>query len=172
MFPSRDQVVVSRPARAQLRSVRASLLEQVEDISVVGERVLLIGRPALFAGPQVTDVNDGVQQAALAVPAADRQRRRTQRRPGVLGDDFEGVTETAGTQHRLGHLQHRTQCPHIIDHRGVKKREARGVLATGDDLLSASWQLLFAWPVGWLMWLKTHETSRVSSHRPRPADQY
>jgi len=172
MFPSRDQVVVSRPARAQLRSVRASLLEQVEDISVVGERVLLIGRPALFAGPQVTDVNDGVQHAALAVPAADRQRRRTHRRPGVLGDDFEGVTETAGTQHGLGHLQHRTQCPHIIDHRGVKKREARGVLATGDDLLSASWQLLFAWPVGWLMWLKTHETSRVSSHRPRPADQY
>src|SRR6185312_10522208 len=66
--------------------VRASLPEQVGDIPVVGERVLLICGPALFAGPQLTDIDHGVQHAALAVPAADGKRGRVQRCQGLLGD--------------------------------------------------------------------------------------
>jgi hypothetical protein len=40
---------------------------------------------------------------------------------GLLGDYLECVVETVRTQHGLGHLQHRTQCPHVIARRGVKQ---------------------------------------------------
>ena len=73
----------------------------------------------------------------------------------MLSDYLEGVAETVGAQNGLGHLQHRTQCPHIIDHRGVEEREARGILATGDHLLSLRWQLLFTCAVVWVALLKS-----------------
>jgi hypothetical protein len=107
-----------------------------------------------------------MQHAALALPAANRQRGRAQGRPGLLGDYLECVTETVGAQHGLRHLQHRTQCPHIIDDRGVKEMGVRGVLAAGDGLLSVHWQLLVASAVVWLILLKTHENSTASRHSP------
>ena len=149
--------------------VRESLPEQVGDIPVVGERVLLICGPALFAWPQVTDIDHGVQHAALAFPAADGKRGRVQRCQGLLGDYLECVVETVGSQHGLGHLQHRTQCPHVIARHGVKQVGGHGLLAAGDGFLYTHWRLSGASAELRSSSLRPMETPRTITSLPSPA---
>ena len=53
--------------------VGPTLPQQIGDIPVIGERILLVLRPALFARPQLADVDQRAEDAALAFPAADRE---------------------------------------------------------------------------------------------------
>src|SRR4029077_5675879 len=91
-----------------------------------------------------------------------------QRRQGLLGDYLECVVETVGTQHGLGHLQHRTQCPHVIARHGVKQVGGHGLLAAGDAFLYAHWRLSGA--SAELRWssLRPMKTPRTVTTLPSP----
>jgi hypothetical protein len=87
----------------------------------------------------------------------------------LLGDYLEGIVETVRTQDGLGHLQHRTQCAHVIAHRGVKEMGAHGFLTAANGLLYARWQLLAASAGMRSISLKTHENRQSELHIAAPA---
>ncbi len=94
------------------RPVRLTLQQQGLDRGELVERVLLVGREPDLALGEHSDVHEDLQRASIELCSGDRDRGRTERRPGLFGGHLERLRQVVGRRHGAGERGEGRQAPH------------------------------------------------------------